>query len=365
MARFHNTNNEGRQKGGFGERFQSLPKSIRIFGVLFLLFLLLSAGALSFFYFGPLGKIDYTTLPLSDDDGESLKEGEGGTSDTDRENFQDLDNSEIDQVPEKLIGMTQSDKNIENIVFFGLDVRKEGSDSGRSDVIMILSIDHVGKKIRAASILRDCYVKIPGHGKNRINAAYAFGGPALAINTINLNFDTDIQKYVKVDFFGMAKIINTLGGVIIPELSEAEAGQIRKTARGGSDVKAGKRIPLNGEEAVAYARIRYIDNDFYRTERQRNVVKQLTLKVFGMNLKKDLSLLDDILPNLETNLTRSEILSIGWRVLTSGYDKDIEELCIPVDDEYQYANINGAAVILPDIGQNVKALKEFLYEAKT
>ncbi|MPM53430.1 Transcriptional regulator LytR [bioreactor metagenome] len=337
-------------------------KTKRIFLLYYALLILLFVVPVVFIYCGPLAKINYRPMPVASDNSEFLKQQQEiqkseFTIDND---FEDTDSIVIMPTQENLVAISQANQEIENIAFFGLDVRQEGSQDGRSDIIMILSIDQANKKIRAASILRDCYVQIPGHKKGRINAAYAYGGPALAINTINLNFSTDIQKYVKVDFFGMEKIIDMFGGIRLDELSEAEAGQIRKYLT-GSTVQAGKDVLLNGKEAVLFARIRKIDSDFNRTDRQRAVLQQMANKLFDMNFGQAVALLDQIMPNIETNLTKNEILSLGWQTMTLGYDKNIEQLRIPTNDAFEFANINGASVILPNIRKNTDALHKFLY----
>lgn len=250
---------------------------------------------------------------------------------------------------------------IENILLVGLDVRDEGSDKGRNDLTMILTLDFQNKKFKIASILRDSYVNIEGHDKNRINTAYYFGGPALAINTVNKLFGLDIQKYVKVDFFGLAKIIDALGGITVDELSKGEAEEIRKYSYKKSSVKAGKNVKLNGPEAVAYGRIRHTDNDFKRTDRQRYVFQQLLDKIFDMGKLDMMTKINDILPNLETNFSRDEIINKSVSVLAAGFSRKIEQMQVPVKDSYENANIKGADVLKIDLAENKKALKEFIY----
>ncbi len=268
----------------------------------------------------------------------------------------------VEYNPVKIKSISKINASVENILLIGLDVRKEGSDNGRNDLTMILTLDYVHKKIKLASILRDCYVSVPGHGKGRINTAYVHGGPALAINTVNECFGLDISRYVKVDFFGLAKIIDSLGGITLDELSKEEAWQIRKYSNKKSGVKPGKNVKLNGSEAVAYGRIRKIDSDFQRTGRQRDVFQLLVNKVFDMDKAKLLSRMDDILPNLETNFSRQEIISIALDVLAAGFDKKIKQMQIPVKGSYEDAKIEGALVLKIDIAKNKNALKSFIYD---
>ncbi|MDP2891747.1 MAG: LCP family protein [Bacillota bacterium] len=326
--------------------------------------LILAGGITICSYLEKFNKINYENLEVADKNEDFIKlqnEIHNSGLAIDENEIKENINSEPTYVPVKLVPLNKISPDIDNILLLGLDVLEEDSDNGRSDVMIIASIDHENKKFKLASILRDCYVEIPGHKKNRINAAYTFGGAALAINTVNLNFSTDIQKYIKVDFFGIAKIIDALGGVRIGDISKSEAEQIRIYAAGKSDVKAGQNVLLNGKEAVAYARIRHIDSDFKRTDRQREVFQGMIDKIFSMSLSMAISKLDVILPNLTTNLTKDELISIAWEVLTEKYDKSAGQFRIPVENSYEFATINGADVIIPDLKKNTEALMGFIY----
>ncbi|MDZ7548740.1 LCP family protein, partial [Clostridium perfringens] len=136
---------------------------------------------------------------------------------------------------------------------------------GRSDSIMILTLDSVHNKLKLTSIMRDSYVNIPGRGLDKINHAYAFGGPELAVRTLNENFDLNIKEFMAVDFTSLPTIIDKLGGVTINIIPE-EISHIPGITSAGNQV-------LNGKQALAYSRIRYASGgDYKRTERQRTVV---------------------------------------------------------------------------------------------
>ncbi len=173
-----------------------------------------------------------------------------------------------------------------NIAFFGLDRRKKEEPS-RSDAVMILSLDKKHKKVKLSSIMRDSYVDIEGHGKTKLNHAYAYGGPELAIKTINSNFKLNIRDFVAVDFYGLENIIDTVGGVEIPVRSD-EIKYINSYMQGTAKVenKAVQEVQnpglqnLNGMQAVAYARIRYTSGgDYERTERQRTILTAVMNKI--------------------------------------------------------------------------------------
>ncbi|MDZ7542580.1 LytR family transcriptional regulator, partial [Clostridium perfringens] len=164
----------------------------------------------------------------------------------------------------------EKSKEIRNIALFGIDA-PEG-DVGRSDSIMILTLDSVHNKLKLTSIMRDSYVNIPGRGLDKINHAYAFGGPELAVRTLNENFDLNIKEFMAVDFTSLPTIIDKLGGVTINIIPE-EISHIPGITSAGNQV-------LNGKQALAYSRIRYASGgDYKRTERQRTVVDAIFNKL--------------------------------------------------------------------------------------
>ena len=185
-----------------------------------------------------------------------------------------------------------------NIALFGLDSRDQSLDQTNSDTIMIVSIDRDSKEVKLVSVYRDSYQKIYGKNGsryNKINSAYASGGAETAINTLNQNFDLDIQDYVAVNFNGIATIIDLLGGIDV-NITEEERfyinGYLTETRKitglDASDVYESGYVHLNGLQATAYCRIRYTavymedgtvyNNDFGRTARQRIVLTQVIQK---------------------------------------------------------------------------------------
>ena len=256
-----------------------------------------------------------------------------------------------------------------NVLLFGLDSRVENQKS-RSDVIMIATIDKKNQAIKLTSLMRDMYVPIPEKGENRINAAYIFGGPALAMKTVNTNFNLDIQYYATVDFFGLEKIIDQVGGVTIDVKSKEikylnqtlnELNRLNKNTKPSPPVTEAGPQTLNGRQAVAYARIRKVGHsDFERTERQRTILSQLFKKVKTINPIKIPGLVTTLLPYVETNMPTTEILKLGTSVI--GFkNKDIIQYRIPVDGTYQSKRIRGMAVLVPDMEKNKALLHDFLY----
>ena len=262
------------------------------------------------------------------------------------------------------------DKSITNIALFGVDSRDTNSDKGsRSDSIMILSIDKEHNKLKLTSIMRDTYVNVEGHGKTKITHAYAYGGPSLAVKTINQNFNMNIKDYVTVDFFGLEKIIDSIGGVQIdvdkdeiPVMNDYITGtsKIEKTVP--TFVKSSGMQTLNGSQAVAYSRIRYVGNaDYERTERQRTVLEQIIKKVENKGLSSFPSLLNTMLPYVETSMSKTSLLSTGTSILTKGITK-VEQLRLPKDGYCKSQTINKVYYLVADLNAARSQLYKFIYE---
>ena len=278
----------------------------------------------------------------------------------------------LDLTPEDLgiseLAPLESDTGVINILLFGVDARSL-NESSRSDTIMIASIDTKNNAVKLTSLMRDMYVEIPGKGKNRINAAYALGGPALAIKTVNTNFDMDITRYATVNFYSLEKIIDQLGGITI-DVKQNEIGPLNScinelnrldpSGKVAHVTSAGPQT-LNGRQAVAYSRIRKVGrDDFQRTERQRTVMNEMFKKAKSVGVFKLPALAEAILPNVETNITKSEMLSLAVTAVQNG-GNEIEQFRLPVDGTYQNQSINGMAVLVPDMEENKKLLHEFIY----
>lgn len=268
------------------------------------------------------------------------------------------------------------DSSIKNIALFGVDSRN-GDFTGLSDVIMILSVDGVHGKLKLTSILRDSELSINGETLNgdyvnytaKINNAYQLGGPELAIRTLNRNFGLDIREYVTVNFANMAAIVDAFGGVDM-ELTAEEVGAIndnlwalsqevedqkeRDMANGTyeeqtySEIKSTDYFPdvngeiniaygeyeggtyhLNGNQAVAYGRIRYVDSDWGRVERQQKVFSALVGKVTELSWSDYPSLIQQMMPYCETNLDLTDVMSLAPILLT---DFTISSISVPNAD---------------------------------
>lgn len=237
------------------------------------------------------------------------------------------------------------------------------------------------------NILRDLYVTIPGYkNKNRINTAYSRGGGQLAMRTINKNFELNIENYITINFYGLASIIDSLGGIDI-EMTAKEAkaintylrqhppkydNQSKDYTRENLPNKAGTHH-CDGIQAVMYARLRKVDNDFGRTARQRKLMELLLEKVLdgGMSMTELNNLLNACMPYVQTNMKASTLFDLALGVLRSGIsdrltrgESLLEQHHVPMDGTYSYLDVDGASVInmgSKSFPKNVRALHEFIY----
>lgn len=255
-----------------------------------------------------------------------------------------------------------SDEQIINILLVGSDKRESWSESGRSDATMVATIDKKHKRLKLTSLMRDMYVEIPNHGKNKFNASYSYGGVPLLYQTIAYNFDLKIDGYVLVDFAAFIKVINSLGGVNI-ELTEAEANYLIKAYKKGTEtkVKAGMN-KLNGKQALAYTRIRQdIEADFGRTARQRKVLQSLFTKIKTKSYSQLIDLSGSIMPYITTDLSNEQIFSYMADVVKMG-TTEIDQQRIPLNNTYSAERIQGMEVLVPDLEKNKEALWKFIFE---
>ncbi len=236
---------------------------------------------------------------------------------------------------------------------------------------MIATIDTIHKKLKLTSIMRDSYVGIEGHGDDKINHAYAFGGPQLAIKTLNENFDLNIEDFVSVNFETLPKIIDKVGGIELDIDSEELKyinGYIRdinkKNGTNVSEIAETGLQHVNGTQALAYCRIRYTSGgDYKRTERQREVLTEIFKKVESTPATSYPSLLSDILPMVNTSLGYNEILNLGMDVLKLG-DSNLKLERFPLDAYSQGKTINGVYYLTFDKRATVEQLHNYIFDDK-
>ena len=199
-------------------------------------------------------------------------------------------------------GVDEKLKDYRNIVLLGVDSQDGSFSNTRSDCIIIVSINKKTNDVNLTSVYRDTYVEIDGHGLDKITHAYAYGGPELAMSTLNKNLDLNITEFVTVNFETVKTVVDSIGGVTI-KVTDAEATQIKGLNSGGT-------YTLNGEQALAYSRIRKIDSDYQRTERMRTVIEAVFDKVKTLDISELSNFVDIILPLISTNLSSNEIISM-------------------------------------------------------
>ncbi|WP_338851498.1 LCP family glycopolymer transferase [Clostridium perfringens] len=257
---------------------------------------------------------------------------------------------------------------ITNILLLSSDARP-GEDVSRSDSIMILTIDNINKKLKVTSLMRDMLVKIDGHGEEKLNHAFAYGGPTKTIETIQNNFGIKLHNYVIVDFNAFVKVIDAINGIEVT-IKDYELDELNKYILdgGGSEkdlLPAPGTYNLNGYQALSYARIRKVGNGEYeRTERQRAVLQIALEKVKDMSTVKLVSLLNELFPYIKTNISLGNAMDYGFTALNVGKNCnfEIEQFRVPIDSISKGGIIdNKGWVFVIDKVETSKALQEFIF----
>lgn len=245
-----------------------------------------------------------------------------------------------------------SDPFVTNIMLLGLDKLDAGAQ--RSDSIMLLSIDHRHHTMKLTSFLRDMYLAVPENGMDKLNAAYAYGGAALTMQTIENNFRIKVDQYIAVDMDGLADIITDLGGIDVT-MDQDLVDQLNHDQ--GTSYPAGN-LHLTGADAVYYARIRKVGTDFGRTTRQREVIQKLLKKVLTPS---GMMKLPDILKKLRTNIPAIELTGITF-LSSPAVFYPTKTFYVPIDGSWQNATVDVGMVLVPDLTQNCLAVRNFIYE---
>lgn len=254
---------------------------------------------------------------------------------------------------------------IKNIALFGIDATD--GETGRSDSIMVATLDPIHNKLKVTSIMRDSYVSIDGHGQDKINHAYAFGGPELSIKTLNENFGLNIEDFISVNFSSLPKIINILGGIDL-QITDEELEYINgyiddinaKDGTNSSHIGYSGVQHVDGNQALAYSRIRYTSGgDYERTQRHRTVLDALFNKLTSTPVSSYNSLLNEVLPYVQTNLNATDILSLGTKVL--GIGNNLEQDRFPRDGYGEGAMIDGVYYLTFDKETVKKQMRDYIF----
>ncbi len=298
------------------------------------------------------------------------------------------------------VQVEQKDENIVNVALFGVDCRDEDDFTGLTDSIMILSINKKTDTIKIISVMRDTFVPIIDEKEEfkkygKINSAYASGkedvtkSATIAVNTLNYVYDLDISNYAVINFYGMAEIIDAVGGInaTITQDELTIKGKDKPNLNGcmqeickekGLNVKdyyitkPGEQ-KLNGVQAVAYARVRHCrsvwgtNNDFGRTDRQRHVMQELFNKAVKMDKKKYVELVDALIPCSKTSLGPSEIVDLAVKVLLQ--NPSFEQYRLPPEEHLAEMLMNSpsgyGSVIYYDIDYVARLMNAVIFDNQT
>ena len=253
-----------------------------------------------------------------------------------------------------------------NILLLGSDV-KYTDQYGRTDSMIVLSVNLATKQAKLTSFMRDIWVSMDGRSKTgKLNSACIYGGPALTMRTINECFGLNLQYYALVNLSSMAEIIDLLGGLDLT-VTEAEMNALNKGLFDLSPLSGmekleeyGESVHLNGNQATAYARIRKIDSDYKRTERQRYVLTQIAKRLQQENAGTIVSVIMKLLSCVETNMNMTQLMTIAAVGLQMNMD-DIPQFRVPADNTYQTGTYEGIWAIKVDFNANKQKLHAFIY----
>lgn len=350
------------------EKSRSWKKPVLIVLLVILLLLLLVGTAVVVYWYNTIGKINLASNKDATFSAEQQASIENALT-IDHDNAVDSTNptDELVDDPDEYIKKTPK---VINILLVGQDMR-DGQTWKLSDSMILFTINQEEKTLTMTSFLRDMYVKLPnyaGHtcGYNRINTCYSLGyswnGTIGAMEMLDQclleNFGVQVDYNVEIDFVAFEKIVDIMGGVDI-ELTRAEANHMNKSTNWGLSEGVNH---LNGEQALAYARIRKIDNDFYRTNRQRTVINVLIEKCRGLSLGELNELLQTILPMVTTDMDSSVITEYALDLLPLIPELEVTSQAIPAEGTYYYANKGTEEepleVIVPNLEKNRQILAD-------
>lgn len=265
-------------------------------------------------------------------------------------------------------GTARHEENVINILLLGEEAIGSGTGRGRTDLMMIATMNLEDGTIKLTSLMRDMLVAIPGYQDNKLNAAYGAGGVPLLYDTIELNFDIHMDGYILVNFESFEHIIDSLGGVEIT-LTREESAYLNRTNYISNPAYRttvpGTQI-LNGNQALGYCRVRYVPtgenerDDYGRTSRHRTVLNAIFDEYKSKSLLELALIMNDILPMLTTDLSKEDFTTY-LNEFVSIHTLEMEEFRLPVEGAYEGGRVRGMSVLIPDLQKNVEALHEFIF----
>lgn len=245
--------------------------------------------------------------------------------------------------------------NIEVFLIYGLDSRTPRLDGSRSDVIMFIAVDWNTGTINLASVQRDTLVEIPGKGINRINAAFSWGGLELALKTMKHNFYIEPDHVIVINFQGVVKAIDLIGGVEI----DVQKNEISVMRGYGSDISSSGMQTLDGLSCLAYSRNRYVGGVFERTQRHRNVITSILNKKSEIELSNIIDIINIIPDYFYIDMNEIELIQLLTKLLSLDIN-NINQISIPAEDTYRYGSYKGMSILYIDLEENIKILHEHL-----
>lgn len=255
-----------------------------------------------------------------------------------------------------------SSKNVVNVLLIGADSR-QGTNTGNTDVMMLVSLNKKTKQIKLVSFMRDSYLYIEGKNNAycaKLNAAFSMGGPEILLNTLENNYKIEIDDFVMVNFESFKSIIEAMGGITV-DVQKYEANYANNRYK--LSMPYGDDVTLNGEEALAFCRIRGCDadGDVSRTRRQRQVINAMINRVTNASVSDLNKYLNALLPYIYTGFSKSEILSLGMKAITNGWAfYERSELQIPTP-ETRTSGSMGSWIWVVDYQLAAQTLQNELY----
>ena len=288
--------------------------------------------------FGQIGRLDESVETLSSELEESIR---NETDPTDPGFTGPIIDSGDVTVPTEPVETVPDSDMVMNILLIGQD-RRAGQGRQRSDSMILCTINKSTKTLTMTSFLRDTWVYIPDRYYERLNVPYAIGGHTLLYKTLEYNFGVSVDNCFEADFSGFEALINLVGGVDI-NLTAAEANYLSGRNKAWNFEKGVNH--LNGAQALDYSRIRALDNDMGRSNRQRNVITALINKAKTMSVNQLYDLVKQALSYVKTDMTDADILTYTKELAPMLADMQIVSQRIPADGAYSFARIDGKSVI--------------------
>lgn len=330
----------------------SVKRGFLIAAIVVLALILVLLIVVTIFINGTLNRItrvDDLDVTMSDEELESIL----NETEPEDENYTGivLDPEDV-ALPEVPVELVDNGKNVVHVLLVGQDTYSKTSRS-RTDSMILCTINRSTKTLTLTSFMRDMYVRIPGYYSHRMNTAYVLDGFDALYDTMEFNFGVVVEHGVAVNFASFKEVIDAVGGVEV-ELTGSEARHLN-----GQDYSWGLTEGINhldGEQALAYSRIRKLDSDFNRTSRQRAVMMALVERAKDLSLTELYDLVDVLIPMVVTDMSNSEIISLAMELAPMLSELNVVTQRIPADGEYQSVMIDGMAVLLPDLEANRQIL---------